>query len=103
MADLVIERTAFGSAGEALSGAGTLLAGAQPVPGGDTGSARLTDMADYARRIWASVGPALADALSADGKQTAAAGEEFSRVDDALAAGLTGNSAGGSVGVAGRG
>lgn len=86
MDSLKINGTALDAVGAALTQASGYLRDAIPVSAGDAGCSPLVAKGQEVANAWRlSVGP-LAEAVSVDGKQCTAAGQEFGRVDDALSA-----------------
>lgn len=86
MDSLKINSTALDAVGAALAQASGYLRDANPVSAGDAGYSRLVAKSQEVANAWRlSMGP-LAEAVSVDGKQCIAAGQEFGRVDDALSA-----------------
>lgn len=90
MDSLKISSTALDGVGRSLAQAGGFLGDAKQVRTGDAGYWRLVARGEEAAGAWlVSMGP-LAEAVAADGKQCIAAGQEFARIDNALADVLTG-------------
>jgi hypothetical protein len=88
MDTLMISSTAFDAAGGALTQASGFLRDAGPISAGDAGYSRLLTKGQETATAWQqAIGP-LAEAVTIDGKQCVAAGQEFGRVDDALAGAL---------------
>jgi hypothetical protein len=89
MDSLKISSTALGAVGGALAQVSGFLGDAKQLRTGDAGHRRLTAKGEEVAAAWlASMGP-LTEAVATDGKQCIAAGQEFARIDNALAAVLT--------------
>lgn len=90
MGSLTISSTALDAAGGVLAQAGGFLGDASHVSVGDAGYSGLVAKGQETATAWqAAIGP-LTEAVTIDGKQCIAAGQEFGRVDEALAGALTG-------------
>lgn len=89
MGSLKISSTALDVVGGALAQASGLLGDAKQLRTGDAGHWGLIAKGEEVDGAWlASMGP-LTEAVATDGKQCIAAGQEFARIDDALATAVT--------------
>jgi hypothetical protein len=89
MSSLKISSTAFDTAGGVLAQAGGYLRDAVQIITGDAGYSRLLTKGKETATAWQRAMGPLAEAVTIDGTQCVAAGQEFGRVDDALAGALT--------------
>lgn len=90
MGSLTISSTAFDAAGEVLAKAGGFLGDASQASAGDAGHSELVAKGQEAASAWQSAIAPMTEAVTIDSKQCIAAGQEFGRVDEALAGALTG-------------
>ncbi|WP_258804811.1 hypothetical protein [Pseudarthrobacter sp. NS4] len=90
MGSLKISSTALDAAGGVLAQASGFLGDASRISVGDAGYSRLVAKGQETATAWQSaIGP-LTEAVTIDGKQCIAAGQEFGRVDEALTGALAG-------------